>query len=183
MKAFAGESQARNRYTYYAGVARKEGYQQISEIFIETAENEKEHAKLFMKQLLANGMNEQVVVLNDAGYPVALADTLKNLDYAAKGENEEWTSLYKNFADIAEKEGFKDAAATFRKIALVEKRHEARYRKLYENVKTGKVFKRDSKVAWKCRHCGHIIEAGEAPEKCPVCDHGREYFELFVENY
>ena len=126
MKAFAGESQARNRYTYYASVARKEGYHQISEIFTETAENEKEHAKLFMKALLKHGMNEQVVVINDGGYPVAFADTLKNLGYAADGEKEEWTAIYSNFAKIAEEEGYKDVATVFKMIGLVETRHEAR---------------------------------------------------------
>ncbi|GAB4277172.1 MAG: rubrerythrin family protein [Candidatus Rifleibacteriota bacterium] len=183
MKAFAGESQARNRYTYYASVARKEGYLQIANIFLETAENEKEHAKLFMKQLLKYDMNEEVVVINDAGYPVAYADTLKNLKYAADGENEEWTTLYKNFADIAEEEGFADIARVFRNVGKVEERHEARYRKLYENVKNHTVFKKDGKVFWKCNNCGHIIENIEAPPKCPVCEHGIEYFEVWMENY
>ena len=183
MKAFAGESQARNRYTYYASVARKEGYRQIEEIFLETAENEKEHAKLFMKQLLKYDMNEEVVVINDAGYPVAFADTLKNLEYAAAGENEEWTILYKNFADIADEEGFADIARVFRNVAKVEEKHEARYRKLANNIKEHTVFKKDGKVFWKCRNCGHIIENIEAPPKCPVCDHGTEHFEVWVENY
>jgi len=183
MKAFAGESQARNRYTYYASVAKKEGFLQISSIFLETADNEKEHAKLFMKQLLKYGMNEQVVVLNDAGYPVAYADTLKNLEYAANGENEEWTVLYKNFADIAAEEGFADIAAVFRNVGKVEAHHEARYRKLHENVKNHTVFKKDGKVFWICKNCGHVMETLEAPPKCPVCDHGREHFEIWTENY
>jgi rubrerythrin len=183
MKAFAGESQARNRYSYYASIARKAGYHQIADIFIETADNEKEHAKMFMKQLIKHGMNEQVVVINDAGYPVALDDTLKNLGFAAAGEKEEWTILYKNFAEIAEKEGYPEAAKTFKQIGLVEKRHEARYNKLMENVKSGKVFKKDGKAQWICRNCGHIIDASEAPKMCPVCDHGQEYFQMFVENY
>jgi len=183
MKAFAGESQARNRYTYYASVADKEGYLQIGSLFRETAENEKEHAKLFMKQLLKYGMNEEVVVLNDAGYPVAFADTLKNLEYAANGEKEEWTVLYKSFAEVADGEGFKDVANVFRGVSAVEKRHEARYRKLHANVQAKKVFKKDAKVAWKCGNCGHIIENTEAPEKCPVCEHEQKHFELFVENY
>lgn len=183
MKAFAGESQARNRYTYYASVAKKEGYLQISDLFLETAENEKEHAKLFMKQLLKYGMNEQSVVINDAGYPVAYADTLKNLEYAADGEKEEWTILYKNFADIAIEEGFADIATVFKNIAKVEEKHEARYRKLHENVKNHTVFKKDGKVFWKCNNCGHIMELLEAPPKCPVCEHGREHFEIWVENY
>ncbi|HMM61641.1 MAG TPA: rubrerythrin family protein, partial [Candidatus Rifleibacterium sp.] len=134
MKAFAGESQARNRYTYYASVAKKEGFLQIADLFLETAENEKEHAKVFMKQLLKYGMNEECVVINDAGYPVAYADTLKNLQYAADGEKEEWTSLYKSFAETAKAEGFADIAAVFANVAEVEERHEARYRKLHDNV-------------------------------------------------
>ena len=183
MKAFAGESQARTRYTYYASVARKEGYRQIEGIFMETAENEKEHAKVFMKQLLKYDMNEEVVVINDAGYPVAYADTLKNLQYAADGENEEWTILYKNFADTADEEGFADIATVFRNVAKVEERHEARYRKLHDNVKNATVFKKDGKVFWKCRNCGHIIEAIEAPPKCPVCDHPKDHWEVWTENY
>ncbi len=183
MKAFAGESQARNRYTYYASVAKKEGFLQIADLFLETAENEKEHAKVFMKQLLKYGMNEECVVINDAGYPVAYADTLKNLQYAADGEKEEWTSLYKSFAETAKAEGFADIAAVFTNIAKVEERHEARYRKLHDNVKNHTVFKKDGKVFWKCNNCGHIKETLEAPPKCPVCEHGREHFEVWVENY
>ena len=183
MKAFAGESQARNRYTYYASVAKKEGFLQISDIFLETAENEKEHAKVFMKQLLKYGMNEEVVIINNAGYPVAYADTLKNLQYAADGEKEEWTTLYTGFADIAAEEGFADIAAAFRNVAKVEERHEARYRKLHDNVANHSVFKKDGKVFWKCNNCGHIIENIEAPPKCPVCDHGREHFEVWTANY
>jgi len=183
LKAFAGESQARNRYTFYASAARKEGFLQIAEIFTETAGNEKEHAELFFKQLLKNGMNEKVIEIN-AGYPVALTDsTLKHLEYAAGGENEEWTILYPNFAKVAEEEGFEEVAKTFRLVALVEKRHEERYRKLLENVKNHTVFKKDGKVFWKCRNCGHIVESIEAPEKCPVCDHPQSYFEIWVENY
>ncbi|GAB1353190.1 rubrerythrin family protein [Erysipelotrichia bacterium] len=183
MKAFAGESQARNRYTYYASVAKKEGFLQIADLFLETAENEKEHAKVFMKQLLKYGMNEECVVINDAGYPVAYADTLKNLQYAADGEKEEWTSLYKSFAETAKAEGFADIAAVFTNVAKVEERHEARYRKLHDNVKNHTVFKKDGKVFWKCNNCGHIMETLEAPPKCPVCEHGREHFEVWVENY
>ena len=183
MKAFAGESQARMRYTYYAKIARKQGYVQIANIFLETAENEKEHAKLFWKKLLEHGMNEEVVVLNDAGYPVAMDDTLKNLQYAADGENEEWTVLYSSFADDADAEGYKDVATVFRMVALVEERHEARYRKLHDNIKNHTVFVKDGKVYWKCLNCGHIMEATEAPAKCPVCLHGREYFELWKETY
>ncbi len=182
MKSFAGESQARMRYTYYASVARKQGFRQIEEIFIETAENEKEHAKLFMKQLIKNGINEETVTI-EAAYPVCYADTLKNLECAASGENEEWSDLYPSFAKTADEEGFTEIAETFRDVALVEKRHETRYRKLAANVKNHTVFKKDGKVFWKCRNCGYITEDIEAPEKCPVCDHDREYFELWMENY
>ncbi len=182
MKAFAGESQARMRYNYYASVARKEGFRQIEEIFMETAENEKEHAKLFMKQLIKNGINQAVVEIN-AGYPVCYADTLTNLECAANGENEEWTDLYPNFAKVAEEEGFKDVANTFKLVALVEKKHEERYRKLWNNVKNHTVFKKGGKVFWKCRNCGHIVESIMAPEICPVCDHPQEHFEIWLENY
>ncbi|MEA2077874.1 MAG: rubrerythrin family protein [Candidatus Marinimicrobia bacterium] len=182
MKSFAGESQARNRYTYYASVAKKEGYLQISEIFLETADNEKEHAKLFYKQLLANGMNEEVIEIN-AGYPVGQVDTMKNLGYAANGEKEEWEELYPMFADIADEEGYPEIANVFRGVAEVEARHEARYRKLLKNVKEHAVFKKDGKVFWICKNCGHIIEDIEAPEICPVCMHGQKYFEVWIENY
>ena len=181
MKAFAGESQARMRYTFYAKTAGKEGYKQIEEIFLETAENERSHAKLFYKHLVAV-MNGEVVEIN-AAYPVGLDSTVMNLEYAANGENEEWSSLYTGFAATADAEGFADVARTFRSIATVEKKHEARYRKLLENVKNQKVFKKDGKVQWKCRECGFVYEGSEAPEKCPVCDHPRDYFEVFVENY
>jgi len=181
MKAFAGESQARNRYTFYAKTAGKEGFKQIEEIFLETAENERMHAKLFYKHLVAV-MDGEVVEIN-AAYPVGLDTTVKNLEYAANGENEEWSSLYTGFAATADAEGFSEVARTFRSIATVEKRHEARYRKLLENVKNKKVFKKDGKVLWKCRECGFVFEGTEAPDKCPVCDHPQEYFEVFVENY
>lgn len=182
MKAFAGESQARMRYTYYASVARKEGYRQIEEIFLETAENEKEHAKLFWKQLLKNGMNEEAITIN-ATYPVGYGNTMQNLGYAADGEKEEWTQLYSGFAEVAEEEGYHEVAQTFKKIGMVEKRHEERYRKLMDNVKNGTVFKKSEKVYWKCRNCGHIVEASQAPEICPVCDHPQAHFEVWVENY
>ncbi len=183
MKAFAGESQARSRYTFYASQARKENYQQIAELFLETAENEKEHAKLFYNHLLQN-LDHGTMQMIEADYPVALAaDTRMNLESAAAGEHEEWTRLYPSFADTAEKEGFAEAARTFRAVALVEERHEARYRKLAENVKNSQVFKKGGKKLWKCRNCGHIIESAEAPQKCPVCQHPQGYFELFVENY
>ena len=183
MKAFAGESQARNRYTFYASRARQEGYRQIEEIFIETAENEKEHAKIFFKHLEKN-LDANHMQEIQAGYPVALSDkTVSNLESAANGEREEWTTLYPQFADIAEKEGYNDIARSFRSISLVEEKHEKRYRKLADNIKSDKVFKKDAKVFWICRNCGHIIESKEAPKKCPVCEHPQEYFQLFVENY
>lgn len=181
LKSFAGESQARNRYTFYAKTAMKEGYRQIEALFLETADNELMHAKLFYKHLVGQ-LDGQVVTIQ-ADYPVALDTTEKNLEYAANGENEEWSKLYPEFARIADEEGFPEAALTFRRVAAVEKRHETRYRKLLQNVKDGRVFKRDGRVAWKCLKCGHVVEAGAAPDMCPVCDHGREYFELFVENY
>jgi len=183
MKAFAGESQARTRYTYYASKAKKEGFLQISEIFLETAENEKEHAKVFLKQLLANGMEGEGIEIT-AMYPAALnSSTLVNLKYAADGEQEEWTELYPAFAATADEEGYPEVAKAFKLIALVEKRHEARYRKLWENVNSHEVFKKDGKVFWKCINCGHILESIEAPELCPVCDHGQKYFEVWTENY
>ncbi|MCD6182342.1 MAG: rubrerythrin family protein [Candidatus Cloacimonetes bacterium] len=182
MKAFAGESQARMRYNYYASVAKKEGFLQISEILLETAENEKEHAKVFMKELIKNGVNDQVVNIT-AGYPVCYADTLKNLECAANGEKEEWSDLYPAFAKVAEDEGYPEVAKVFKLVALVEKRHEARYRKLWNNVKNHEVFKKGGKVFWKCRNCGHIVESIEAPEMCPVCLHPQKYFEQWVENY
>lgn len=181
MKAFAGESQARMRYTYYAKTAGKEGYRQIEEIFLETAENERMHAKLFYKHLVADLNGEPVHI--QAAYPVALDTTVRNLEYAANGENEEWSSLYSGFAATADAEGFPEVARTFRGIATVEKRHEARYRKLLQNVMDKQVFKKERKVLWKCRECGFVFEGTEAPDKCPVCDHPREYFEVFVENY
>lgn len=182
MKSFAGESQARMRYTYYASAAKKEGYLQIAEIFLETAENEKEHAKLFYKQLLANGLNESTITIH-ADYPIGLADTMKNLEYAADGEHEEWEDLYPAFAKTAEEEGYPEIANVFRGVAEVEVRHENRYRKLLKNIKEHKVFKKDGKVFWICRNCGHIVENIEAPEICPVCVHPQKYFELWVENY
>lgn len=182
MKAFAGESQARMRYTYYASVALKEGYRQISAIFLETAENEKEHAKLFFKHLLGHGLNETVQEIH-AAYPVAYGDTLHNLRYAADGEKEEWGDLYPSFSEVAEKEGFAEIAKTFKLVALVEKRHEERYRKLHDSLEHHKIFVKDGKVYWKCTNCGYIVEASKAPEKCPTCLHPQEYFEVWVENY
>lgn len=178
LAAFAGESQARNRYSVAASIAKKEGYEQIRGIFLETAENELEHAKVFYK-LLEGG--EAVIT---AGYPAGVpGGTLEQLKAASAGEKMEWTTLYSGFADVAEGEGFKDAAAKFRQVAEVEKYHERRYNKLIEAVENGTVFVKPVKALWKCRNCGRVIEASEAPEKCPTCDHPRAHFELYVENY
>jgi len=184
MKSFAGESQARMRYTYAAKTAKKEGFEQIYNIFMETADNEKEHAKLFFKHLLKQGMKGEVVNIM-ASYPVGWSpdSTLENLLFAANGEKEEWTELYPMFAEIAEEEGFKDIAATWRLVAKVEKEHERRYRKLYENVKDLKVFKKDDKVFWKCINCGYIHEGTEAPALCACCLHPQSYFEIHLETY
>jgi rubrerythrin len=178
LAAFAGESQARNRYTYFASAARKEGYEQISAIFLETAENEKEHAKLFFN-LLKGGEVEIV-----AAYPAGVVgNTADNLKAAAAGENLEWTTLYQNFADVAKKEGFGEIYENFTQIAKVEKFHEARYMGLLKNVKEGKVFKKDASVKWHCRNCGYVFEGKETPDQCPVCKHPRAYFEVLAENY
>lgn len=181
MKAFAGESQARNRYTYYASVAKKEGYVQISNLFTETADNEKEHAKRFFKFLNETLMGEMVEIT--ATFPVGLGDTKTNLKSAADGENEEWTELYPQFADIADQEGFPAIAAVFRKIAEVEKHHEARYRKLLNNLENGTAYKKDSVVEWKCNNCGYLHKGEDAPQLCPACAHPQGYFEVFVETY
>ncbi len=181
MKAFAGESQARNRYTYYASTARKEGYVQISNIFMETAENEKEHAKRFFK-FLNESLKGEAVEIN-AAYPVSLGDTRSNLLAAANGENEEWSDLYPEFAKVADEEGFPDVAVVFRKIAEVEKHHEERYRKLLDNLENGSVFKKAGTVKWKCNNCGYIHEGESAPESCPACAHPQSYFEVLVEAY
>ena len=178
LAAFAGESQARNRYTYFASAARKEGYEQISAIFLETAENEKEHAKLFFN-LLKGGEVEIV-----ASYPAGPAgDTTANLKAAADGENLEWTTLYSNFAEVAKKEGFIEISETFSQVVKVEKFHEERYRSLLKNMKEGKVFKKNSPVKWHCRNCGYVFEGKEVPDQCPVCKHPRAHFELLAENY
>ncbi len=184
LKAFAGESQARNRYTFYASVADKEGYKQIKNLFIETADNEKEHAKRFYKFLVAGLEGELPAAIEiTAGFPVALGTTLDNLKAAADGENEEWSDLYPEFAKVAEEEGFSEIATAFRMIAKVEKHHEERYRKLAENVANGVVFKKSEKVVWKCSNCGYIHEGAEAPDKCPACVHPQSYFELNAEPY
>jgi rubrerythrin len=178
LAAFAGESQARTRYTFFASVAKNEGFEQISAIFTETADNEKEHAQLFFK-LLKGG-----VVEISAAYPAGvIGSTAENLRAAAEGEKHEWGTLYPSFAKVAEEEGFAEAARTFRMVAKVEAYHERRYRKLLENVELGKVFKKDAPVMWKCRNCGYVFEGKEVPEKCPVCEHPRSYFELYCENY
>ncbi len=178
LAAFAGESQARNRYTYFASVAKKEGYEQIAAIFTDTADNEKEHAKLFF-QLLEGG--EAIIT---AGYPAGvIGDTAANLKAAADGERYEWTTLYKDFAQTAQDEGFPQIAAQFKEIAEVEEGHEERYRKLLENVLSGNVFKRDVPVKWRCRNCGYIHEGKSAPKSCPACRHPQAYFELKAENY
>jgi rubrerythrin len=181
MKAFAGESQARNRYTYYSSVAKKQGYVQISNIFLETAENEKEHAKIFFK-FLNESLNGEVVEIN-ATYPVGLSDTKANLLAAANGENEEWTELYPEFAKIAEEEGFADIAFSFRKISEVEKHHEERYRQLLNSIENNTIYNRDTVVSWKCNNCGYIHEGETAPELCPACAHPQGYFEVISENY
>lgn len=184
LKAFAGESQARNRYTFYASVADKEGYMQVRSIFLETADNEKEHAKRFYK-LLLEGLKDELptMVEINAAYPVAQATTVDNLKAAASGEYEEWTNLYPTFAGVAAEEGFPEVAAAFRRIAEVEKRHEARYLKLAGNITDGSVFSRIAPTFWKCGNCGYIFEGAHAPEACPACLHPMAYFELFVEAY
>lgn len=163
--AFAGESQARNKYTYFASVAKKEGYEQISSLFLKTAENEKEHAKMWFKEL--NG----------------IGDTAENLCAAAAGENYEWTDMYDGFAKTAEEEGFHDLAVKFRLVAAIEKSHEERYRALLKNVKTAEVFAKSEVKVWECRNCGHIVVGKKAPEVCPTCAHSQSYFEVRAENY
>jgi rubrerythrin len=178
LAAFAGESQARNRYTMAAKIAKKEGFEQISAIFMETADNELEHAKVFFRQLEGG---EATIT---AGYPAGVVGgTLEQLKSAAAGERMEWTTLYTGFGDVADQEGFKDASRAFKKIAEVEKWHERRYNKLIEAVQAGTIFRKPQTVLWKCRNCGRVIEAAEAPEICPSCDHPRAYFELLAENY
>ncbi len=178
LASFAGESQARNRYTYAASVAKKEGYEQISELFLETAENEKEHAKRFFKFL--EGGAVEITAMYPAG---VIGTTAENLAAAAGGENEEWTTIYPGAAKIADEEGFPKIAEQFRAIAAVEKAHEERYNKLLANVKEGKAFKKDAPVKWKCRNCGYIHEGNEAPDSCVACAHGKKFFEVFVEAY
>jgi rubrerythrin len=178
LKAFAGESQARNRYTYFAGQAKKEGYEQIGAIFAETADNEKEHAQVFFNHL--EGGPAEITATYPAG---KTGTTAENLLAAAEGEKEEWTMLYPDFAGIAEAEGFADVGTSFREIAEVEEQHERRYRKLLANVKSGKVFSRDTPVLWHCRNCGYIHEGPTAPDECPACKHAQAYYELWAETY
>lgn len=182
MISFAGESQARTRYTYYATIAKEQGYVQIANIFLETAEQEKEHAKRFYKFLKDDFKDEAIEIT--ASYPVSFhEDTLLNLKAAATGENEEWTELYPKFAKVAKEEGFGAIAFIFEKISEVEKRHEIRYSKLAKNIEDGLVFKKDKSVLWKCLNCGYIYEGEEAPIRCPACAHPQGYFEIFVETY
>ncbi|MEI6633493.1 MAG: rubrerythrin family protein [Chlamydiota bacterium] len=178
LAAFAGESQARNRYTFFASAAKKEGYEQISTLFLQTADNEKEHAKVFFKHL--EGGDAEITASYPAG---SIRDTKSNLEAAAAGEKLEWTILYVNFAKIAKGEGFPEAAQSFEQIAKVEKFHEARYRKLIANIAGGQVFKKKSPVKWHCINCGRIIEGAEAPMVCPTCQHPQSYFEVLAENY
>ena len=174
LASFAGESQARMRYTFFASAARKEGYEQIAAIFEETTGNEKEHAELYFKHL--QGGDAEITATYPAG---VIGNTLENLKAAAAGEHLETTKLYPEAGDVAEQEGFMEVANTFRQVAKVEAYHERRYNNLIESVSSGTVFKKDSKVFWKCRNCGHVLEASEAPNLCPVCDHERKYFELW----
>jgi rubrerythrin len=178
LAAFAGESQARNRYSYFASQAKKEGYEQIAALFLETAENEKEHAKVFFKYL-QGGMAE-ITAMYPAG---VIGTTEENLKEAAEGEKAEWGTIYPDFAQTAEKEGFADVACSFRNIAKVEAHHEKRYRELQANVVKKQVFKKDKVVRWKCRNCGYVHEGTEAPNKCPACQHPQSYFEIKEENY
>lgn len=181
LKSFAGESQARMRYTYFSSVAKKEGYEQISAIFLETAENEKEHAKVFFKYLEVSGGKPVEII---ASYPAGkIGTTEENLLSAANGENEEWSRLYPEFEKIARKEGFEDIAISFYEIAKVEKEHEKRYRKLLENFREKKIFKKDKEVIWKCRNCGYVHKGKSAPEECPACKHPQAYYEILCENY
>ena len=165
MEAFAGESQARNKYTYFASVAKKQGFEQIADIFLKTAENEKEHAKLWFKELSGIG------------------DTAENLAAAAEGENFEWTDMYDGFAKTAEEEGFPELAARFRLVGEIERHHEERYRALLRNVETAEVFRKSEVKVWECRNCGHIVVGTEAPAVCPTCNHPQSYFEVHAENY
>ncbi|MBN1365485.1 MAG: rubrerythrin family protein [Syntrophaceae bacterium] len=178
LASFAGESQAKNRYTFFASAAKKEGYEQISRIFLETADNEKEHAKVFFKYL--EGGEVEIV----ASYPAGvIGDTKSNLEAAAAGENMEWTKLYADAAKVAEKEGFPEIARSFEEIAKVEKFHENRYRRLAANIANAEVFKKKKSVKWHCLNCGYVYEGEEAPKECPACKHPQAYYEVLAENY
>ena len=177
LAAFAGESQARNRYTYYASAAKKEGFEQIAHIFLETAENEKEHAKIFFKHL--EGGEVEITAAYPAG---VIGNTKKNLEAAATGENMEWTTLYMNFAKMAKEEGFSEVARSFEQIAKVEKFHESRYRKLIANLESNEIFKKKTSVKWHCINCGYVHEGPEAPKECPACNHPQAYYEMLAEN-
>jgi rubrerythrin len=178
LAAFAGESQARNRYTYFASAARKEGFEQIANIFLETAENEKEHAKIYFKHL--EGGDVEITAAYPAG---VIGDAKSNLEAAAAGENMEWTTLYANFAKIAREEGFLEVAISFEQISKVEKFHESRYRKLIANIAGNEVFKKKTTVKWHCTNCGYVHEGPEAPKECPACKHPQSYYEVLAENY
>ena len=178
LAAFAGESQARNRYTYFSGAARKEGLEQIANIFAETSDNEKEHAKVFFKHL--EGGDAEITATYPAGM---IKDTKSNLEVAAAGENLEWTTLYSNFAQIAKEEGFPEVARSFEQVAKVEKFHEARYRKLISNITSGEVFKKKAPVKWHCINCGYVSEGAEPPKQCPACKHPQSFYEVLAENY
>jgi rubrerythrin len=178
LASFAGESQARNRYTYFAGAARKEGYEQIANIFMETADNEKEHAKVFFKYL--EGGDLEIT----ASYPAGIIkDARLNLEAAAAGENLEWTTLYADFGKIAADEGFPEIARSFGEIAKVEKFHESRYRRLINNIANNEVFKKKTPVKWHCINCGYVFEGAEAPKECPACKHPRAFYEVLAENF
>jgi rubrerythrin len=178
LAAFAGESQARNRYTYFGGAAKKEGYEQISAIFLETAENEKEHAKVFFKYL--EGGEVEIIAAFPAG---VIGTTAANLEAAADGEKLEWSALYADFERVAREEGFPESAHSFHEIAEVEQVHEARYRKLLANIVNGEVFRKKSPVKWHCRNCGYVHEGAEAPDRCPACNHPKDHYEVLAENY
>lgn len=178
LASFAGESQARNRYTYFASAARKEGLEQIANIFTETAENEKEHAKVFFKHL--EGGDVEITATYPAG---AIKDVKSNLEAAAAGENLEWTTLYSDFAQVAKSEGFPEIHRSFEQIAKVEKFHESRYRKLISNISNKEVFKKKASVKWHCINCGYVFEGAEAPKDCPACKHPQAYYEILAENY
>jgi rubrerythrin len=178
LAAFAGESQARNRYTYFASAAKKEGFEQISRIFLETAENEKEHAKIFFKYL--EGGEVEITAAYPAG---VIGDTKSNLEAAAAGENLEWTTLYSNFANVAKEEGFPEVARSFEQIAKVEMFHENRYRKFVANIAGSEVFKKKATTKWHCINCGYVHEGPEAPTECPACKHPQPYYEVLAENY